>query len=139
MVVVVAGMASGPVLASDAKPPLTNIATSQDGSIHQFHALPRRYLTIAKQTVTMGYLLEWRIADAERFGVAAAGSVDQASSRLADVIDSRLRDTLGGMRAETVSESLPALAADVIASSRESAAPLGVEIRRLELQIPATQ
>lgn len=118
--------------------PLTLVAVTPDSGTYRYHALPQRYLTIDKKAVTMGFVVEWRIADAERFAAAAGGNAGQVSGRLGDLIEDRLRDAIGGMRADAVGDSLPALAADAVAAAAEPAAQLGVELVRVTPGAPLT-
>ena len=122
--------------AANGTQPLNLVAVTPDSGTYRYHALPQRYLTIDKKAVTMGFVVEWRIADAERFAAAAGGNAGQVSGRLGDLIEDRLRDAIGGMRADAVGDNLPALAADAVASAAEPAAQLGVEITRVELRTP---
>lgn len=138
IVIVAATTAATQTHAANITQPLTLVAVTPDSGTYRYHALPQRYLTIDKKAVTMGFVVEWRIADAERFAAAAGGNAGQVSGRLGDLIEDRLRDAIGGMRADAVGDSLQALAADAVASSGEPAARLGVEVVKVRLGAPAT-
>jgi regulator of protease activity HflC (stomatin/prohibitin superfamily) len=125
-------------LATNGTPPLTLVAVTPDSGTYRYRALPQRYLTIDKKAVTMGFVLEWRVVDTERFAAAAGGNAGEVSGRLGDLIENRLREAIGRVRADAVGENLPALAADAAASSAEPAGQLGVELVGVTLRPPST-
>lgn len=125
-------------LAADGTRRLTVAAVTPNSGTYRYRALPRRYLTADKKTVTMGFVIEWRVANAERYAAAAGGNAGQVSGRLGDLIEDRLRDAIGKVRADAVGDNLPALAADAAASSAEPARGLGVELVGVTLGAPST-
>lgn len=133
-----AATAASQTLAANGTQPLTLAAVTPDSGTYRYHALPRRYPTIDKRTVTMGFVLEWRITKTERFAATAGGNAGQVSGRLGDLIEERLRDAIGKVRGDAVGDILPAIAADAVASSAEQARQLGVEIVGVTLGAPST-
>jgi len=101
--------------------------------VHVYCSEARRYLTIDKSQAKLQFALEWQIANLERFQRATGGSVERASQRLADVLEDRLRDSVGRVTANALPGRLAAIAYDAVASSREPASELGIEIMDLRL------
>jgi modulator of FtsH protease HflC len=91
----------GQVVKHDAEPglhvkiPFLDTVRFYDRRILTMDAEPRSFLTVEKKSVVVDSYVKWRIVDLLKFYVAVGGDELKARERLAQVINSGLRDEFG--------------------------------------------
>jgi len=77
------------------KTPFLDAVHYYDGRILNLDTEPRSFLTVEKKSVVVDSYVKWRISDLLKFYVAVGGDELEARERLAQVINSGLRDQFG--------------------------------------------
>jgi len=75
--------------------PIFNNVRKFDSRIQTLDAEPERYLTSEKKNVIVDAFVKWKINDVKTFFTATRGDINEANSRLAQVIKDSLRGEFG--------------------------------------------
>lgn len=126
----------GKVVRADLKPglhfklPLVDEVRRFDRRILTLDDAPERYLTAEKKDVSVDFFVKWRIQDvASYYRAASGGSEEAARQRLTPIIKDALRNQINQLSlAEVVSGGRVNLTQRLLASTKDGAATLGIEI-----------
>ncbi len=127
------------------KTPFLDTVRSYDGRILTMDAEPQPFLTKEKKSVIVDSYVKWRIADLLKFYVSVGGEEQKARDRLAQVINSGLRDEFGKrILHDVVSGDRRKIMELLSVNADREAAEYGIEvvdvrIQRVDLPIEVSQ
>ncbi|MDC9729310.1 MAG: protease modulator HflC [Methyloprofundus sp.] len=127
------------------KLPFINNVKKFDARILTLDSSPERFLTAEKKNVIVDSFVKWRIGDVRVFYTAVAGDIYQANVRLDQIIKDAFRSEFSKRDIkQLVSTDRSVVRKALIASTREAAANLGVEIvdvqvKRIDLPSEVSQ
>ncbi|KAB2898774.1 MAG: protease modulator HflC [Xanthomonadales bacterium] len=106
-----------------------------DKRLLSFDSQPERSLTAEKKDVTIDFFVKWRIIDAARYYVAAAGDELQARDRIAPKVKEGLRRAVNTRTLqELVAGGRVDLTKELVADANKGTQELGIEIVDLRIK-----
>ena len=106
-----------------------------DKRLLSFDSQPERSLTAEKKDVTIDFFVKWRIVDAARYYVAAAGDEAQARDRIAPKVKEGLRRAVNTRTLqELVAGGRVDLTKELVADANKGTQELGIEIVDLRIK-----
>jgi modulator of FtsH protease HflC len=125
----------GEIVKSDYQPglhlklPFVHKVKKFDGRIQTMNSAPESFLTAEKKNVVVDSYVKWRIGDVKTFYTTVAGNVDEANSRLSEIIKDAFRSEFAKRDIkQLVSTDRKAIRDILLKNVKQVSANLGLEI-----------
>ncbi|MDA8363851.1 MAG: protease modulator HflC [Gammaproteobacteria bacterium] len=111
------------------KTPFVETVQYFDGRVQTLDTEPETFLTIEKKSVVVDSYVKWRISNLLKFYVAVGGNALQARERLAQVVNSGLRNEFGKRTVqEVIAGDRSKIMRSITADTNRRAAEYGIQV-----------